>query len=139
MVSADTSWIKPKMVRQGKARDCLISQQPRLCPRVASACPRLANTLIHRKRGQLALRPQLATQIDTPGSKIGYCTAAFLLLVPSPMPVTSTRRIYIAQQFTRFGFGEHVDENAPFYSPNFLTQELTTTEVQAVLTIVPLS
>ena len=53
------------------------------------------------------------------------------------MPVTSTRRIYIAQQFTRFGFGEHVDENAPFYSPNFLTQELTTTEVQAVLTIVP--
>ncbi len=53
------------------------------------------------------------------------------------MPVTSTRRIYIAQQFTRFGFGEHVERDAPFYSPNFLTQELTTTEVQAVLTIVP--
>ena len=43
------------------------------------------------------------------------------------MPVTSTRRIYIAQQFVRFGFGEHVDESAPFYSPTFLTQELTTT------------
>ena len=52
------------------------------------------------------------------------------------MPVTSTRRIHIAQQFIRFGFGEHVDENAAFYSPHFLTQELTTTEVQAVLTIV---
>lgn len=52
------------------------------------------------------------------------------------MPVTSTRRIHIAQQFIRFGFGEHVDESAPFYSPDFLTQELTTTEVQAVLTIV---
>jgi len=52
------------------------------------------------------------------------------------MPVTSTRRIHIAQQFIRFGFGEHVDENAPFYSNQFLTQELTTTEVQAVLTIV---
>lgn len=52
------------------------------------------------------------------------------------MPVTSTRRIHIAQQFIRFGFGEHVEESAPFYSPNFLTQELTTSEVQAVLTIV---
>ena len=52
------------------------------------------------------------------------------------MPVPSTRRIYIAQQFTRFGFGEHVDERAPFYSPQFLTQELTTTEAQSVLPIV---
>jgi hypothetical protein len=52
------------------------------------------------------------------------------------MPVTSTRRIHIAQQFIRFGFGEHVDENAPFYSSHFLTQELTTTEAQAVLPIV---
>ena len=53
------------------------------------------------------------------------------------MPVTSTRRIHVAQQFTRFGFGEHVEENAPFYATHFLTQELTTTEAQAVLPIVP--
>lgn len=52
------------------------------------------------------------------------------------MPVTSTRRIHIAQQFTRFGFGEHADENAAFYASHFLTQELTTTEAQAVLPIV---
>lgn len=53
------------------------------------------------------------------------------------MPVTAARRIQVAQQFVRFGFGEHVDENAPFYANDFLTQELTTTEVQAVLSIVP--
>ncbi len=47
------------------------------------------------------------------------------------MPVTSTRRIHIAQQFIRFGFGEHVDENAPFYSNQFLTQELTTTKFRS--------
>ncbi len=53
------------------------------------------------------------------------------------MPITSSRRIQVAQQFVRFGFGEHVDEAAPFYSADFLTQELTTTEAQAVLSVVP--
>jgi hypothetical protein len=55
---------------------------------------------------------------------------------PPPMPVTSSRRIHVAQQFVRFGFGEHVDEGAAFFSAEFLTQELTTTEVQAVLSVV---
>lgn len=52
------------------------------------------------------------------------------------MPVTSTQRILVAQQFVRFGFGEHIEAGAPFYSADFLTQELTTTEVQSVLTVV---
>jgi len=52
------------------------------------------------------------------------------------MPVTSSRRILVAQQFVRFGYGEHVDEGAAFSSAEFLTQELTTTEVQAVLSVV---
>jgi len=52
------------------------------------------------------------------------------------MPVTSTQRILVAQQFVRFGFGEHIEAGAPFYSADFLTQELTTTEVQAVLGVV---
>lgn len=53
------------------------------------------------------------------------------------MPITSSRRIQVAQQFVRFGFGEHVEESAPFYSADFLTQELTTIEAQAVLSVVP--
>jgi hypothetical protein len=52
------------------------------------------------------------------------------------MPVSSPRRIQVAQQFVRFGFGEHVDESAPFYAPDFITQVLTTTEAQSILTIV---
>jgi hypothetical protein len=52
------------------------------------------------------------------------------------MALTSPRRIPIAQEFVRIGFGDTVDDNAPFYSHEFLTQELTTTEVQAVLPIV---
>jgi hypothetical protein len=52
------------------------------------------------------------------------------------MAITSTRRIPIAQEFVRIGFGDAIDDAAPFYSHDFLTQELTTTEVQAVLPIV---
>jgi hypothetical protein len=52
------------------------------------------------------------------------------------MAITSPRRIPIAQEFVRLGFGDTIDDSAPFYSHEFLTQELTTTEVQAVLPIV---
>lgn len=52
------------------------------------------------------------------------------------MALTSTRRIPIAQEFVRIGFGDAIDDNAPFYSHEFLTQELTTTEIQAVLPVV---
>jgi hypothetical protein len=52
------------------------------------------------------------------------------------MTITSLRRISVAQEFVRIGFGDAIDGDAPFYSHEFLTQELTTTEVQAVLPIV---
>ena len=52
------------------------------------------------------------------------------------MAITSARRIPFAQEFVRLGFGDTIDDSAPFYSRAFLTQELTTTEVQAVLPIV---
>jgi len=57
-------------------------------------------------------------------------------LTDTAMPITSSRRIHAAQQFVRFGYGEHIDDNSPFSSAEFLTQELTTTEVQAVLSVV---
>ena len=53
------------------------------------------------------------------------------------MAITSTRRIPVAQQFVKLGFGEAVDDHAPFYSHHFLTQELTTTEVQSVIPVLP--
>ena len=52
------------------------------------------------------------------------------------MPITSQRRIPAAIEFVRLGFGDTIDENAPFRSLEFLTETLTTTEVQAVLPIV---
>lgn len=54
-----------------------------------------------------------------------------------PMPITSTRRINVVQQFVRLGFADHLDPDAPFYSGDFLTQELTTTEVQAAMSVLP--
>ena len=53
------------------------------------------------------------------------------------MPVTSTRRINVVQQFVRLGFADHLDPDAPFCSGEFLTQELTTTEVQAAMSVLP--
>jgi len=53
------------------------------------------------------------------------------------MHTTSTRRINVVQQFVRLGFGDHLDVDAPFHSGSFLTQELTTTEAQAALTVLP--
>lgn len=52
------------------------------------------------------------------------------------MALTSRRRIPVAQEFVRIGFGDAIDDTAPFYSLHFLTQVLTTTEVQAVLPVV---
>jgi hypothetical protein len=49
------------------------------------------------------------------------------------MALTSQRRIAVAKEFVRIGFGDAIDDLAPFYSHEFLTQVLTTTEVQAVL------
>ena len=51
------------------------------------------------------------------------------------MAITSQRRIPVAQEFVRIGFGEAVDPQAAFYSHDFLTQELTTTEAQAVVPV----
>jgi len=51
------------------------------------------------------------------------------------MARTSSRRIPSAQQFVKLGFGEAIDDDAPFYSHHFLTQELTTTEAQAVIPV----
>ena len=42
----------------------------------------------------------------------------------------------MAQEFVRIGFGDAIDDNAPFYSHDFLTQELTTLEAQAVIPVV---
>lgn len=52
------------------------------------------------------------------------------------MTLTSPRRIPVAREFVRIGFGDAVDDQAPFYSHEFLTQELTTTEAQAVIPVV---
>jgi hypothetical protein len=52
------------------------------------------------------------------------------------MARTSSRRIPVAQEFVRLGFGDAIDSEAPFYSHEFVTQELTTVEVQAVLPVV---
>ncbi len=51
------------------------------------------------------------------------------------MARTAQRRIPVAQEFVRLGFGEVIDDNAPFYSHEFLTQELTTVEAQAVIPV----
>jgi hypothetical protein len=53
------------------------------------------------------------------------------------MAITSQRRIAAAQQFVRLGFGDAINDEAAFYGTRFLTQELTTTEAQAVLSVVP--
>jgi hypothetical protein len=61
------------------------------------------------------------------------------------MAITSVRRIPLAQEFVRLGFGDmaddlnigdRLDDSAVFHSQNFVTQELTTTELQAVLPLV---
>jgi hypothetical protein len=52
------------------------------------------------------------------------------------MSITSPRRIQVAREFVRLGFGDVIDHDAPFYSHDFLTQVLTTTEVQAVIPVV---
>lgn len=49
---------------------------------------------------------------------------------------TNLSRIEVAKEFVRIGFGEVCNSNAVFYSLSFLTQELSTTEVQAVLPVV---
>ena len=51
------------------------------------------------------------------------------------MARTSQRRIAVAQDFVRIGFGEAIDDNAPFYSHDFLTQDLTTVEARAVISV----
>ncbi len=52
------------------------------------------------------------------------------------MSRTNSKRIQAAQDFIRLGYGDAVDDAAVFYSNEFLTQELSTTEVQAVLPLV---
>ena len=52
------------------------------------------------------------------------------------MALTSERRIPVAREFVRLGFGDAIDPTAPFYSHEFVTQELTTTEAQAVIPVV---
>jgi hypothetical protein len=52
------------------------------------------------------------------------------------MPLTSQRRIPVAQDFVRIGFGDAIDDNAPFRSLDFVTEELTTLEAQSVIPIV---
>jgi hypothetical protein len=51
------------------------------------------------------------------------------------MALTSLRRIPVAQEFVRIGFGDAIDDDAPFYSHDFLTEELTTVEMKAVLPV----
>lgn len=52
------------------------------------------------------------------------------------MALTSDRRIPSAREFVRLGFGDAIDPTAPFYSHEFLTQVLTTPEVQAAIPVV---
>ncbi|WP_255988959.1 hypothetical protein [Chitinolyticbacter albus] len=52
------------------------------------------------------------------------------------MARTSLRRIPLAQEFVRIGFGNSIDPEAAFCSNEFLTEVLTTIELQAVLPIV---
>jgi len=52
------------------------------------------------------------------------------------MARTNPKRIQAAQDFIRLGYGDAVDNDAAFYSNEFLTQELSTVEVQAVLPLV---
>lgn len=52
------------------------------------------------------------------------------------MALTSQRRIPVAREFIRLGFGDTIDPAAPFYSHEFVTQELTTVEAQAVIPVV---
>lgn len=52
------------------------------------------------------------------------------------MAITSQQRIVVAKEFVRIGFGDSIDDSAWFYSLDFLTQELSTTEAQAVLPVV---
>lgn len=52
------------------------------------------------------------------------------------MARTSQRRIPVAKEFLRLGFGEVVNADAPFYSHHFLTQELSTEEAMAVIPVV---
>jgi len=46
-------------------------------------------------------------------------------------------RAELAQQFVRMGFADILSGDAKFRSLNFLTEELTTLEVQAVLSVIP--
>jgi hypothetical protein len=52
------------------------------------------------------------------------------------MALTSQRRIPAAREFVRLGFGDTIDPAAPFYSHEFVTQELSTVEAQAVIPVV---
>jgi len=52
------------------------------------------------------------------------------------MPITSQRRIPVAREFVRLGFGYSIDDDAPFRSLEFLTEELTTVEARAVIPVV---
>ncbi len=65
------------------------------------------------------------------------CSKSAILAQNILMQITSTRRINVAQQFVRLGFADHLDPDAPFYSADFLTQELTTIEVQAAMGVLP--
>lgn len=46
-------------------------------------------------------------------------------------------RAELAQEFTRLGFADILSNDARFRSLEFLTEELTTSEVQSVLSVVP--
>lgn len=46
-------------------------------------------------------------------------------------------RAELAQQFTRLGYADILSNDARFRSLEFLTEELTTSEVQSVLSVVP--
>jgi hypothetical protein len=55
---------------------------------------------------------------------------------PRMVARTNPRRIPIAREWVRVGFSGTIEDNAPFRSLEFLTEELSTTEMQAVLPIV---
>ncbi len=52
------------------------------------------------------------------------------------MTLTDPDRIPLAQQFVRLGFGDTIDPSSSFRSLEFLTEELTTLEVQQVVPVV---
>jgi hypothetical protein len=52
------------------------------------------------------------------------------------MPLTSQKRIPVAKEFVRLGFGDAIDASVPFKAQEFLTETLTTIEAEQVIPVV---